>query len=310
MQPSDFQEFQKHWMAACEISANPNRPSNLTLSVVFNDLIEYPIEWVVFALSHHRRTNKFAPVVADILQIIKDHSGQNHPGADEAWALALESFDESKTVIWTQEIAQARAAAWNVYAEAGQIQAWKTFKDVYERILKTTHTPPRWIPCYGSDKQHRITAIENAVLKNLLPAKILEPLKIEHKQPDVSFLQLADMSAQKTDAQAAKAKISSLKALLSAGSKTDFETELALYRQNGKTAAADEIAESAKNMSEEQLAALVRRLKRENEMITHKKLVAAQMEKVRAAMAEEEKAIFEQALQMPRFQRLEQLEAA
>lgn len=265
MQPSDFSQFQQHWLAGCEVAANPHRPSDLSLTIIFNDLLEYPVEWVIFALSHHRRTNKFAPVVADIIDIIKDHSGQKHLSADEAWQLALQSFDETKTVIWTKEIAQARAEATQVYAEAGAIQAWKTFKAAYERILKTTHTPPVMIPCYGSDKQDRVMAVEQAVFKNQLPGKTLEALKIEHKPAAVTFLQLADMSAEK-DKQTPRKRLSDAFNALFQDDKTAFANEVENLRKHGRDKQADEAKKTALEIGDDKqrFNQLLTRLRLEN----------------------------------------------
>jgi len=294
---SDYQNFAQHWLSCCEVSANPNRPSDSTLSIVFHDLMQYPIDWVIFALTYHRRSNKYSPVVADIIQIIKDHSGQTHVSADEAWAIASESFDENKTVVWTAQIAQARAAAWNAYCEGGMIPARMAFKDAYTRILKTTHTAPVWTACFGSDKADRVQVVEQAVLKNLLPKTQLETLRIEQKPAEVSFLQLVDMSQSKIDKNAAKTNLSHLKSSLFAKDKSSFETELAVLRKNGKEKEADAVLESAKNLSEFEIAGLAKRLKRENDRVAHEALVKEQMQKMKERMTPEQRHELETALQ-------------
>ena len=296
---NDYQKFAQHWLSCCEASANPNRPSDTTLSIIFHDLMQFPLEWVLFALAHHRRNNRFSPVVADIIQIVKDHSGQNHMLADEAWNLALASFDETKTVVWTKEIAVARAEASSVYAEAGKIQAWKTFKAAYERILKTTHTAPIWELSLGTDKTDRVHAVEQAVLKKQLPVSRLEALKIEHKQPEVDFLQLVYIKLAETDKNAAKANLGVLKGILFAKDKTDFESELAIFRQNGKNNEANEIAESAKNLNDAEIGALATRLKHENNRIAHEKLIKAENEKLKERMTPAQIIEFEEILRTP-----------
>lgn len=223
MFPNDFSEFQKQWLACCQIAANSTRPNDFALSLIFEDLIEYPLEIVTYALRMHRKTDKFAPTPSDIERIIKDNYGLNHPTADEAWAVVLESLDENKTVVWTLQMAEARAIAWNVYEESGLIAARMTFKEAYSRIIKATHTPPRWEVCYGADKNDRLRVVEKAVLKNLLPKSKLESLQIEHKPAEVGFLQLVDMSERKTDKNATKQKLGALKQLFSAAAVSDYD---------------------------------------------------------------------------------------
>lgn len=240
---NDFQEFQKHWLACCQVAANSNRPNDFALNLIFEDLIEYPLEIVIYALRMHRKTDKFAPTVSDIERIIKDNYGLNHPTADEAWAVVLESLDENKTVVWTQQMAEARAIAWNVYEESGLIAARMTFKEAYSRILKATHTPPRWDVCFGADKNDRIRVVEKAVLKNLLPKSRLESLQIEHKPAEVNFLQLVDMSGSKFDKNAAKQKLEALKRVFSSANASDYDPrkEAEQLRKDFETRKADQL---------------------------------------------------------------------
>ncbi len=57
------------------------------------------------------------------------------PSADEAWALALETFDEAATVCLTDEILLAAVAASPVWESGDRVGARMAFKAAYERVL-------------------------------------------------------------------------------------------------------------------------------------------------------------------------------
>jgi hypothetical protein len=96
------------------------------------------------------------------------NSAGGHPTANEAWGLVLASRDESETVVWTEQIAEAAGIAQPVLDAGDEVGARMAFRDAYDRILRERADPPRWFPSLGRDPQRRTAAIDRAVRAGLL----------------------------------------------------------------------------------------------------------------------------------------------
>lgn len=122
----------------------------------------YAFDDVRRAFSAHLtgKRGQFAPLPADILQNLRSVSG--HLSTEEAWALALQSLDESATVVWTDEIADAMASARPCLDAGDKFGASKAFGTAYERNIAKSNPVPVWRISLGDDKSHRIVALEAA----------------------------------------------------------------------------------------------------------------------------------------------------
>ena len=76
--------------------------SEAALLVFEADLSDYPEDQVLSALTRCRRELRGRLTVADVAERIASSVG--HPTANEAWAMALKSYDEDETVVWTEQI--------------------------------------------------------------------------------------------------------------------------------------------------------------------------------------------------------------
>lgn len=103
----------------------------------------------------------FAPAPGAILQLIRGESG--HLSPEEAWALALESTDESVTVVWTEEIAQALSSASPCLDAGDKFGARQAFVTAYEKNVRKAHPVPVWTVSAGYDASHRQLALQSAV---------------------------------------------------------------------------------------------------------------------------------------------------
>jgi hypothetical protein len=93
-------------------------------------------------------------------------------GADEAFALVLKAKDETQTVVWTDEIAQAWTACAPMLEGRDQVGARMAFKQAYERIVQDARAQlKRPVPAYslGSDPELRRVAIAQAHEQGRLP---------------------------------------------------------------------------------------------------------------------------------------------
>lgn len=117
-------------------------------------------------------SSKFQPVPADIVGAIDKAKPDGRPGADEAWAMIPR--DESASVVWTNEMAEAWGIANALLIEGDAIAARRSFIDAYNRIVdanKRAGMPPRWMPSLGRDVEGRRVVLEAAQRLGRLPAQ-------------------------------------------------------------------------------------------------------------------------------------------
>ena len=111
------------------------------------------------------------PTLPEFVKLCKaanPNEPSGHPTANEAWGLVLASRDESDTVVWTEQIAEAAGVAQPVLDVGDEVGARMAFRDAYERILRERPEKPRWFPSLGSDPQRRAAALERAARAGLL----------------------------------------------------------------------------------------------------------------------------------------------
>ena len=140
--------------------------SEAALLVFESDLACYSDEQVLAALTRCRRELRGRMTVADVVDRIA--SIGNHPTANEAWGLVLASRDESDTVVWTEQIAEAAGIAQPVLDSGDEVGARMAFRDAYDRILRERPEKPRWFASMGSDPGRRTAALDRAVRAGLL----------------------------------------------------------------------------------------------------------------------------------------------
>lgn len=167
MNRNEFEVFKKLWETAHAVSTSNQKPTTEAVSMSFEILIDYPLEAIQAAVILHAKNSKFAPTPSDICGIIEGSRVNKHLGADEAWAIAIESFNEEVTVIWTNEMAKARAIAWPIWESGDSVGARMAFKEAYNRIIDNSKLP-EWQVSLGFDVKGRENALEKAVASGLL----------------------------------------------------------------------------------------------------------------------------------------------
>ncbi len=86
-------------------------------------------------------------------------------GPDVAWTKALESLDEAKTIVWTDEAVAAMAVAQPALDFGDKFTAARAFKDHYARAVekaKAEERMPRYWTSLGTDPEHRVHAVNQA----------------------------------------------------------------------------------------------------------------------------------------------------
>lgn len=158
MRNEDKVRFVNVFNAAC-VTYN-RETSELHIKIFFDVLSEFDIASVEKAFYKHLQTSKFFPVPADICNLIPN-ANSKHVGADEAWAIAIKAYDQSETVIVTDEIMEAAGVAESLY-ETDKVAARMAFKDAYTRIVASA-SDPVWRIDTGTSKTLRIAAVKAAI---------------------------------------------------------------------------------------------------------------------------------------------------
>lgn len=164
--------------ATAEILDQQLQPRAAALMVA--DLKIYDEQPLAEALTALRRTGqRLTP--ENVIRHLVTQDGR--PEANEAWAIAMTSYDEAETVLMTPEIQQAAASAESVFRAGDKIGARMAFIATYERLVTTARqvgTPLKWSLSLGHDAERRASAIESAERLGRLPAPQAQALLAHH----------------------------------------------------------------------------------------------------------------------------------
>lgn len=152
-------------------------------AMFFKAMSKYSLATFRAALDAHcldKTHGQFVPKPAHLIaQIDARTGGDGRPGADEAWAIALTGQDESETVVWTPEIAEAFGVCKPVLSMGDEVGARMAFKDAYNRIIsqaRNNRVPVRWLASVGWDVAKREAVLTKAAGSGLLPAPVVAAL--------------------------------------------------------------------------------------------------------------------------------------
>lgn len=142
----------------------------------FKAMFEFSLEEFAYGMNAHIKDpdrGRFLPMPADIIgPILARRKADGRPGGDEAWALAVASTDEDKTIVWTEEMANAWGVARVVYRTGDKVGARKSFLEAYARLVDEARSegrPTVWAVSEGHNPQERAIAIRAAVEAGRLP---------------------------------------------------------------------------------------------------------------------------------------------
>lgn len=180
MRESEFNAFGEMLDAAYDLLGNGKLISASSKAMFWNAMADVSLEEFRWALSEHCKASSFAPKPADIFrQLDRAKPSDGHPSPEEAWATALLSADESKTVVLTAQIMEAFQICRPVLDTSGAISARKTFIEAYERILTESRrngVKAQFFASLGSDADQREQPIKAAASAGLLPAPMVRDL--------------------------------------------------------------------------------------------------------------------------------------
>lgn len=231
MRKEDFTDFCQMLDDAYALLAGNNMPSSTAKAMFFRALASFSIEAVRSGFDAHVKDparGRFAPKPADIVAQIEGLvADDGRPGAEEAWAMACRASDESETVVWSEEMAQAFAICQPLLDVGDQIGARMAFKESYGRQVEDARRlrrPVAWTASLGHDASKRHAALTDAETRGLLSSG--EALSLAPPQGDLNSMALLMLTndSSSRDPEAVKSRIAELKAILIKAPAAEFET--------------------------------------------------------------------------------------
>lgn len=164
------------------------------------DLSNFQEQAVLKALGRCRREVKGILTIQDVISRIDD----GRPGVEEAWAQM--PFDESQSVVWTDEMASAFGTALPLLEEGDKVAARMAFKESYTRLIgeaRDAGRPVRWTPSLGFDKNGHAAVLSEAVAKGRLTYEHAQDLCPMLPPPNAAILALAGAAVARDFLEAA-----------------------------------------------------------------------------------------------------------
>lgn len=150
--------------------------------MIATDLSEYQDQQIADGLKACRRELTGRLTLAAVIERIQRTDG--HPEPSEAWAIALQASDESRTVVMTEQIQKAFYSAQPILDNGDAIGARMAFIDAYRRMTdeaRQNRTQPQWSVSLGWDPEGRETAVKRAMTAGYISVEHGETLLLQHQ---------------------------------------------------------------------------------------------------------------------------------
>lgn len=137
----------------------------------------YPDGVLLSAVDLHMRRSKFAPQMAELLELCDRRHGGGWLSSEEAWALVPR--DESQSALITREIAEALATA---KQSGDRVAARMAFKEAYERLTEQARMEgrqPQFFLSAGTDPYGCVVALAKGVQTRQISLQRAADLKPE-----------------------------------------------------------------------------------------------------------------------------------
>lgn len=170
--------------------------SEAAARVFVDDLSRFPEPAVMKALARCRREVRGALTIQDVVSRLDD----GRPGPEEAWAMM--PFDESQSVVWTDEMANAFGIARGLLDEGDKVGARMAFKEAYIRLVGEARDDGRavsWTPSLGYDKSGQDAVLSEAVSLGRLTHEHAKSIAPALPGPSSDILELAGSALKLTN---------------------------------------------------------------------------------------------------------------
>ena len=182
MKQAEFDAFSKLLIGIADYYGKTLQPA--TIGLYWNALAKLEFETVKRLLNAHVQTSRFMPTIAEILDAARTMDGR--PDAEWAWAAVARALnDESVTIVWTVEMAEAFGVALGLKHD--RVAARMAFKETYERLVREARAkgePAAWSPCLGQDPTGREGPIVAAVKAGRLSKEALKLIPYRGPVPE------------------------------------------------------------------------------------------------------------------------------
>ena len=169
MVKDDFDTFAQMLDDCYALLGRQNMPTQTAKAMFFRAMKDHSIQTVAHAFEAHIKDpirGKFPPSPSDLIaQIDGFVADDGRPGPEEAWALTIRAFDESETVVWTDEMAKAMEIAQPIMQMGDEVGARMAFKESYTRQVddaRKSRVAPKWSVSLGHDSRKRHASIVKA----------------------------------------------------------------------------------------------------------------------------------------------------
>jgi hypothetical protein len=172
----DFESFSAMLEDVNAFYPTAKAPTPGQKAMFFRALSDLTIAQVRAGFDAHVRDaqrGRFAPLPADVIAQVEGHASRDtRPGPEEAWSIALQARDEDKTLVWTDEIAQAWGIAGEVRRLGDEVGARMAFKESYARLVAEARAAGKaahWSATLGLNATERDQVLQQAHDRGLLP---------------------------------------------------------------------------------------------------------------------------------------------
>lgn len=168
--------------------------SEVAARVMASDLSRYPEQQVLGALERCRRELRpHSLTIESILSRLDD----GRPGPEQAWAMMPR--DETTSVVWSDEMAQAWGAAKPLLDEGDQVAARMSFAEIYRNLVQRARDagiPVKWTPSLGHDPHGREAALLDAARLGRLTVQHVAGLLPYRDEPNPVIVALLSVQKQ------------------------------------------------------------------------------------------------------------------
>lgn len=154
------EKFNKQWASVTE-DGEDLEPLIEAMQEAFEGLSEVEITRGLNTM----RTKTFVPSLPEFRSWCRPENNEGWLSPDQAWAIAVESLDEEKTVVWTQEISQAFGFVKALLDMNDKFSAARAFKERYASLVeqaKAQGSKPQMYASLGHNPELREIAIAEA----------------------------------------------------------------------------------------------------------------------------------------------------
>lgn len=213
--------------------------SDSALRMWWATLSDRDMDQVRYGLQAHLQDpdrGRWPPKPGDIIHQIENRQIGQWLGADDAWSLALRAMDESETLVWDEQIAEAWSVALPIHEAGDEVGARMAFRDRYQQLVRDaarSGQTRRMTVSLGHDPDLRAARLEQAVEQGTISRTRADTLLPPPEDPEHSVAGL--LTGQVSSAEVpddVRANLASMKAMINGSPGEDTSDERSRHEQS------------------------------------------------------------------------------